>query len=96
MSKAGVNVQTWGLRPTRFAWFRPVTRYIVFRAAPGLPHGFMPPHLDGQWIDRPADSAYSSSPGTARAIPTGRYERREDGLLAEVYEVQPVTTEGEA
>jgi len=85
----GVNVRTWGLEPSGFAWFRPVTRYIVLRPAPDLPPGFMPPRDDGLWIDRPTQVSYSVHPGTAQAVPTGRCERREDGVLAEVYEVRP-------
>jgi hypothetical protein len=80
-----------------------MTRYIVIRAAANLPAGFLPEHLEGRWIDRPPPAPIDADPpdsyhgretpfgrlGEAVAVATGRYERREDGALAEVFEVQP-------
>lgn len=72
--------------------------YIVIRPAPGLPAGCVPPHLDGRWLDTtriPVDEPLNLPPGTAaaRAVPTGRFEVRDyDGAVAEVYEVQPLTS----
>ena len=81
-----------------FEWFRPLTRYIVLRAAAGLPAGFLPARLEGLWIDRPGESAigWSPHPAVATAVPTGRYERRDDGVVAEVYEVGPVAQDARA
>jgi len=76
--------------PNKVDWFRPNTRYIVLRAAPGLPWNFMPEHLDGLWIDRPPSYVMPALPGWhAQGVATGRYERRDDGALAEVYELSP-------
>jgi hypothetical protein len=73
-----------------FEWFRPKTRYIVLRPAPGMPPGWMPDHLDGMWYDRDEDRSYHPQTGAAAVgRATGRYERRDDGCLAEVYEVGP-------
>lgn len=71
--------------------------YIVLRPGPGLPDGFLPPDLDGRWIDR--CTVLSSRPtlpphlrdagSEAVAVPTGRFEVREyDGAVAEVWEFQ--------
>lgn len=65
--------------------------YIVVRPAPDLPPSFLPPGLDGKWVDRtmlPEDA----SPyrwGDAVAVATGRFEARDDGAVAEVFEVRP-------
>jgi hypothetical protein len=73
-----------------FEWFRPKTRYIVLRAAPGMPLGWMSDQFDGMWYDRDKDRSYHPQTGAAAVgRPTGRYERRDDGYLAEVYEVGP-------
>jgi hypothetical protein len=74
-----------------FEWFRPKTRYIVLRPAPGLPPGWMPDHLDGMWYEPDKDwwDGPSTVDGDAKGRATGRYERRDDGYLAEVYEVGP-------
>ena len=73
--------------PGEFDYFRPRTPYIVFRAAPGLPWNFMLEDMEGKWIDRPPSVALPPLPDAdAHAVPTGRYERRDDGMLAEVYE----------
>lgn len=65
--------------------------YIVVRPASDLPAGFLPDYWDGRWIDledlhrrRPAIDV-----GEAVAIPTGRFEVRDDGAVAEIYEVRP-------
>lgn len=70
--------------------------YVVLRGAPDLPSGFMPPDLDGKWFDRadfwprPVATAGMADPSgpQAVAVPTGRFEVREDGALAEVFEFQ--------
>ena len=77
-----------------FEWFRPCTRYIVLRAAPGMPPGWMPDRLDGMWYERSRlvgsyGSLHDIASGSAKGRATGRYECRDDGYLAEVYEVGP-------
>lgn len=66
-----------------FDWFRPMTPFIVVRGTGG--------RHDGMWFARgpvidnglpPPDG-----PGVVTARATGRYERRDDGMLAEIYEV---------
>lgn len=64
--------------------------YIVIRPAPDLPPGFLPAHLDGRWYDRediPWRAGYG--PNDAVAVPSGRFEVRDDGAVAEVYEIRP-------
>ena len=65
--------------------------YIVVRAAPDLPPGFLPRGLDGKWFDR-ATLPEQYGPyqwGDAVAAATGRFETRDDGAVAEVFEVRP-------
>jgi hypothetical protein len=65
--------------------------YVVIRPHPDLPAGFLPPSLDGKWFDRstlPFGFASGTS-GTAVAVPSGRFEVRDDGAVAEVYKVRP-------
>jgi len=71
--------------------------YIVIRPAADLPEGFLPEDFDGRWYDRndvpfgpPPDSVFARPGGaSAVAIPTERFESREDGAVAEVWEVRP-------
>lgn len=65
--------------------------YIVVRPASGLPPGFLPPRLDGTWFDRSTlPEQYGPYQwGDAVAIATGRFETRDDGAVAEVFEVRP-------
>lgn len=73
--------------------------YVVIRPGLGLPDGFLPPHLDGKWFDKADVPLGRAAPrGTyvaggvsaseAVAVPTGRFEVRDDGAVAEVYEVR--------
>lgn len=63
--------------------------YVVIRAHPDLPPGFLPPQLDGRWYDR-RDLPVRFGLGAAVAVPAGRFEVRDhDGAVAEVYEVRP-------
>lgn len=62
--------------------------YVVVRASPDLPDGFIPPDLDGKWFDR-ATLPVSFAQGTAVAVPSGRFEVRDDGAVAEVWELRP-------
>lgn len=68
------------------------TGYVVIRPAPDLPDGYMPRTMLGRWESR---AGFYTQPlfhlagisGTATARATGRVEIREDGTVAEVYEV---------
>lgn len=70
--------------------------YVVIRPAPDLPDGFLPDEMNGRWFDRdhipegPDDGhATVARLGGAVAVATGRFETREDGAVAEVFEVRP-------
>lgn len=75
--------QTSPLQPSPVDWFHN-PRYIVYRAAPGFTY-----HREGAWEERSGISACTIPGGLAGATarPTGRYETRDDGCWAEVYEV---------
>lgn len=64
-----------------FAWFQPVTQFIVIQ-------GTATP-LDGMWYPRKdalrALLAPAASDSAMTVYATGRYERRSDGVLAEIY-----------
>lgn len=68
--------------------------YVVLRQSPDLPDGWMPPDMDGRWYDLAAvpigfrAPLAGYKPGTAYGVPTGRFEVRDDGAVAEVYEVR--------
>ena len=62
--------------------------FIVVRPAPDLPPGFLPASVDGKWFNSTA-MAEGFAWGGAVAVPSGRFEVREDGAVAEVYEVKP-------
>ena len=68
--------------------------YVVIRPAAGLPEGVMPEGLDGKWFDK-SRMAYGGGkvsvgvPAVSyQAVPTGRLETRDDGAVAEVWEVR--------
>jgi hypothetical protein len=70
--------------------------YVVIRAAADLPAGFMPADLNGKWFDRSTlpswvrvDGATRNVDGGAVAVPTERFEVRDDGAVAEVFEFRP-------
>ncbi len=75
----------------------PAYRYVVIRAAADLPDGFLPPDIEGRWYD--LDELPPASPqgdndaamvlGEGVAVATDRFERRDDGATARVYEVRP-------
>jgi hypothetical protein len=67
-----------------------VAKYAVIRAAVNLPDGFLPPNLEGRWYDL-ADILEAREPQIegAVAVATSRFERRDDGATARVYEVRP-------
>lgn len=71
--------------------------YIVIRRAPDLPVDFNTGGLDGKWFDR-SEMPVGSRPnpflreedgGEGVAVPTGRFEVRDDGAVAEVWEIRP-------
>jgi hypothetical protein len=63
--------------------------YVVLRRSPDLPSTFRVPR-EGWWFDRARMiEAHPEWVGSAVAVPTGRFEFREDGAVAEVYEVRP-------
>jgi hypothetical protein len=62
--------------------------HVVIRAAPDLPEGFLPPHIAGRWYDlRNIPAAWAEQLDGAVAVPSGRFEWRDDGAVAEVWEV---------
>jgi hypothetical protein len=67
--------------------------YIVIRPASNLPPGLLPQREDGRWYDltlMPSGPPIPSSGMTdVVAVPAGRFETREDGAVAEVWEVRP-------
>lgn len=68
--------------------------YIVLRAYPAAPPGWMPADLEGRWYDRATVGSALDEKSTAEfpavAVPTGRFEAREEnGAVAEVWEVRP-------
>lgn len=68
----------------------PAFRYVVIRAHPDLPGDFLPPEWEGKWLD--ADQitpGYEVQVFGAVAVATDRFERRDDGATARVYEVRP-------
>lgn len=70
----------------------PAFRYVVIRAAIDLPDGFLPPDIEGRWysldmVPKTDDPEWRF--GGAVAVATDRFERREDGATARVYEVRP-------
>ncbi len=70
----------------------PEPDYIVFRAYPGAPPGWLPSCWDGQWMDRskmPGLPPPGESRPQAVAVPTGEFEVRDDLAVAEVWEVRP-------
>ena len=64
--------------------------YVVIRPAADLPEGFLPPSWDGKWFDRATlPETYAPITTGGVAVPSGRFEVREDGAVAEVWEVRP-------
>lgn len=68
------------------------TKFIVLRRHPGEDASFRIGGLNGRWVSRPALCAGVNGwqISDARATPTGEYERRKDGELAEVYWVRSI------
>lgn len=63
------------------------SNFVVVRPGPALPAGCLPRHLDGMWFDlAKVPLAYGPHRGV-KAVASGRFEVRDDGAVAEVYEV---------
>jgi hypothetical protein len=78
--------------PQRITMYRAGSEsdYVVIRPAADLPEGFLPTSFDGLWIDRAQVPRVATGElGTAVAVATGRFEVRDDGAVAEVFEVRP-------
>jgi hypothetical protein len=70
--------------------------YVVLRGSPDRPEGWMPRDLDGRWYDLRdfpvlAGGGWRPDHGQGKAafMPTGRFEYRDDGAVAEVWEWKP-------
>lgn len=67
--------------------------YIVLRHGPDIPDEYRAEHLEGRWYD--AVYVPTGPPGLSNADavaePTGRFEVRDDGAVAEVWEIRLVT-----
>lgn len=74
-------------------WIPAEPDWVVLRAAADLPPGALPAALDGVWIDKPRAMIDLDSSDTPRPfavfLPTGRFEVRDDGAVAEVFEMRP-------
>jgi hypothetical protein len=77
-------------------------RFIVFRHSPAMPREQWSPTLEGWWIDAPDPDRISDPrppagtlPAYAVAEPTGRYETRDDGEMAEVWMIRPTAIHGQ-
>jgi len=66
----------------------PITRYVVIRPAADLPPGTLHPDWDGRWLLRDPGFAVDRTQFDQVAFATGRYETRDDGERAEVFEVR--------
>lgn len=72
-------------------------RFIVWRAARGVPPGWMPRGMEGRWDYRPEPpedwqrDPHAEEHAHAIAVRTNRIEHRDsDGASAEVWEVHPI------
>jgi hypothetical protein len=69
---------------------------IVFRHGPDMPEEYWSPAYEGVWFNRNTVPNLSwldamTDTGDAYAEPTGRFEVREDGAVAEVWEIRLAT-----
>lgn len=72
--------------------------HVVLRHGPDIPEEYWARHLEGRWYDISAapvgkTNAAMADPnvGAAIAEPTGRLEVRDDGAVAEVWEIRLAT-----
>lgn len=68
----------------------PDADYVVIRPAASLPAGSLAAHLDGLLLTRNTlHRAFRLAPSGVIAWAAGRVETRDDGVVAEVYEMRP-------
>ncbi len=65
------------------------TAHIVLRPADGLPASILGGSLAGTWLDVRGTPPASFDLGGLHAVATDRFELRDDGETARVYEVRP-------
>jgi hypothetical protein len=66
--------------------------YIVLRHGLDIPREYWAEHLEGRWYDAGTVLVgKSKSIGQAVAEPAGRFEVRDDGAVAEVWEIRLTT-----
>lgn len=68
--------------------------HIVLRHGPDVPDEYRAEHLEGRWYDLGTVRVglQGITPNSlAVAEPTGRFEMRDDGAVAEVYEIRLTT-----
>jgi len=67
--------------------------YIVLRHGPDIPDEYRVERYEGRWYDRAVISTSRISMGPPQAIaePAGRFEQRDDGAVAEVWEIRLAT-----
>lgn len=66
-------------------WAARHSTHLVVRAGEGLPAGWLD-QLDGRWYKK---GTFVDTVGSARVWPVSKFEVRDDGVIAQVYEVQP-------
>lgn len=75
--------------------------YVVLRHGPDVPDEYRSERREGQWLDRRdvpvrapgprGPNATGITESRAVAEPTGRFETRDDGAVAEVFEIRLMT-----
>lgn len=71
--------------------------YVVLRHGPDIPEEYWSPRHEGLWMDRRGirraapTGPLAASTGMAIAEPTNRFEIRDDGAVAEVWEIRLAT-----
>lgn len=67
--------------------------YIVLRHGLDVPDEYRAEHMEGRWYDTEVVPTLplGKIPALAVAEPTGRFETRDDGAVAEVYEIRLTT-----
>jgi hypothetical protein len=71
-----------------------VSDYVVLRHGPDVPDEYRAEHLEGRWYDlahAPVGPAGFGPHALAVAEPAGRFEVRDDGAVAEVWEIRLTT-----
>jgi hypothetical protein len=70
-----------------------VSNLVVLRHGLDVPDEYRAPHLEGRWVDLDTiPTPLVPAPGAlAVAEPTGEFEQRDDGAVAEVYRIRLTT-----